>query len=62
MKSKSSVPVVMPKEKSNVISVPAKTIMPKYNSFACGHGIFVDKSKSRAKKKAQDRKLFKEFY
>lgn len=61
MKSKKSAPVVMPKKKSNTITVEAKTIMPKYNSFACGYGKFVDKNKKRSYRKANDRKIIKEF-
>lgn len=49
----------MKKKKSNTISVPAKTIMPKYNSFACGHGVYTDKSKVRANRKAQTRAAIK---
>lgn len=57
--SKKATPVIMKKEKSNTISVPAKTIMPKYNSFACGHGVYTDKSKVRANRKAQTRAAIK---
>lgn len=51
----------MKQAKSNSISIPAKTIMPKYNNFACGYGIYTDKSKVRANRKAETRKIIKEY-
>lgn len=60
MKNKSSRPIQMKQSKSNIIHVEAKTIMPKYNTHACGHGVFEDKSRKRCNRKNDTRRMIKE--
>lgn len=61
MAKRKATPVVMSSKNENVIHVEVHTVMPRYNSFACGYGKFEDKSKKRCSRKAETRKMIKEY-